>query len=897
MLGIMLVADVVIGFQYLASTSSSLYSSAEETFYNNNINLAGIYSTDLDYQFDIFNEKAFDYIDEVHAFQEGGLSLDNEKILNELKDYFYTYHEQVGFTSFAIVDKHLTATDKRRVSIINSEGELSTVQINDASLYPTNPTRFYHPLINFYDVNRAFGSDANLGFEGMGVIYNRPINRPTGGNHDDDTMYLMAFSPATKYLQHIETAYSKYEYKYFIAANDGFIYQTNHEGTDTSLVEILNKANGTSDYQDFIHESVDSHTSLKIGNEKYFVVKSVVSLQETYNDLGINIYTFVTSKSVDSVYSHLFLNAVLVVVTVSLVLLIVATVFALLIWSFFYSYKLTMFELTFSKNYNIIVSRNGDIVFSNHLFKSINSLGSKNVFEFEFFSFERFEPVPKNLKGESLKGNSLVVGLQTKNKLEKDETFTSYIRFTLIHNKKQTQMIGLNCTSFYHEYKKLSRLAYYNTICDVLNQKSLEEKLDEILLDINNYPEMYVAIIDIRDFKNINSLFGYDFGNLIITKFAEILQKVVELFPNDNDILYSLGGDRFAILFSKKDDTADGVAKYCDNIFNSFNDSIEITQNTILLIPNIGVFEIKKNRVGFMSAKSIISDCILANRSAKDINGKHYYLYDVSLSRNAERDMIMQEDLKNALANNEFVTYFQPQYDTQDCKIKGFECLIRWNNPKYRLESPLKYIKIAERIGLIRDIGEFTLIESFKLVKELSAKTKIHVSVNVSPAQLLQAGFLARFVQLYNEYDLKPETIAIEITETYLMSNFQETIARLKYLKEKGIPIYLDDFGTGYSSMLYLNELPIDFIKIDREFIKDIQYSKSSRTIVSKIIGLATELNIGVIAEGVETDYQAAFLLKNGCRLIQGWLVSKALPKNELDKILDFHDDVTVAKK
>ncbi|MDR0832174.1 MAG: EAL domain-containing protein, partial [Bacillales bacterium] len=167
---------------------------------------------------------------------------------------------------------------------------------------------------------------------------------------------------------------------------------------------------------------------------------------------------------------------------------------------------------------------------------------------------------------------------------------------------------------------------------------------------------------------------------------------------------------------------------------------------------------------------------------------------------------------------------------------------------------------------------------------------------NVSPAQLLQAGFLASFIKLYDEYDITPDAIAIEITETFLMSNFTETVARLKYLREKGVPIYLDDFGTGYSSLLYLNELPIDYIKIDREFVKDLSTSKSSRTIVSKLISLANELNIKVIAEGVETDFQAQFLLKNGCSLIQGWLVSKAVVRNEVLKLFDFHEDVTVKK-
>ena len=187
---------------------------------------------------------------------------------------------------------------------------------------------------------------------------------------------------------------------------------------------------------------------------------------------------------------------------------------------------------------------------------------------------------------------------------------------------------------------------------------------------------------------------------------------------------------------------------------------------------------------------------------------------------------------------------------------------------------------------MINEIGYFTLTESFKLIKELNDPF-LHISVNVSPAQFLQTGFISKLVGLYTEYDVPYSSICIEITETFLIQSMNEVIEKLKYLRSFGIKVYLDDFGTGYSSLLYLAELPVDVIKIDKAFITPLKTSKSSRTIVSELIQIATELNMEVVAEGVEDDYQVNFLEKKKCNNIQGYYFSKPVPKEQVKDTLN----------
>jgi EAL domain-containing protein (putative c-di-GMP-specific phosphodiesterase class I) len=250
------------------------------------------------------------------------------------------------------------------------------------------------------------------------------------------------------------------------------------------------------------------------------------------------------------------------------------------------------------------------------------------------------------------------------------------------------------------------------------------------------------------------------------------------------------------------------------------------------------------------------------------------------------KDDIMSKDIKQALYNNEFEVYYQPQYNLKLKKIVGFEALIRWKNPKYDNESPLKYIEMAEKNGMINEIGNFVLRKAFKFANTLK-NNDIHISVNISPVQLMQVGFVNDFLKLFVDNELSEKSICVEITETYLINNFEEVIAKLKILQEKGIHVHLDDFGSGYSSMQYLKDLPINAIKVDKEFTKGIEIDKYSRVIVAKLITLAKDLGLYAIVEGVETPAELAYLNKINCEIIQGYIIGQAVQQEEAVKMIN----------
>ena len=277
---------------------------------------------------------------------------------------------------------------------------------------------------------------------------------------------------------------------------------------------------------------------------------------------------------------------------------------------------------------------------------------------------------------------------------------------------------------------------------------------------------------------------------------------------------------------------------------------------------------------------------------SKALTSINYMVYNISLGRTVVRDNIMEADLKVAVENDEFAVFVQPQYNTTTNKIVGFEALVRWINPKYASDSPLKFIEMAEKNNMIVKIGKIVFEKAFAMAKQLEP-FKVELAINISPAQLIQDGFVSEVIDLGNKFEINPELIALEVTETFLVENMKQVVDKLAILKKVGYKIHLDDFGTGYSSMLYLKDLPIDALKIDREFVRHINTEKSVRAIVSKFASLAQNLDLEVIAEGVEDERQSQWLNKNGCEIIQGYLIGKPMT---FDKGLELVDKYNVKK-
>ena len=389
--------------------------------------------------------------------------------------------------------------------------------------------------------------------------------------------------------------------------------------------------------------------------------------------------------------------------------------------------------------------------------------------------------------------------------------------------------------------------------------------------------------------KDSHSLYGKFIGEYVVKTEKEKLETLID--PRFMT-LYYLDEDTFAL-------SVDGLEKYEEmvelskTITKEFAKPIEVDYNQLILNLAFAIYNLDLETFKSEDPEVIYQALVQLVEKVEGHTTSNVDVYSLAVERFISSEEVFEQDLRNAIEKKEFEMYLQPQYNVVDKRICGCEMLIRWNNPKYYHQSPARFIELAETNNLISPLAKFINEESMRIAKLLE-QYNIEVSLNVSPVQILQAGFVNELVELAKQYEVNPSNIAIEITETFLMENFDAVNAKLKLLQGYGFKIHLDDFCTGYSSMLYLKELPINSIKIDKEFTRFLNTDSYSRAIVNKLAALANSLELEIIVEGVEDEKQLAFLTKNGCNIIQGFLVSKAVPFNSLVELIE---GVNVTKK
>jgi EAL domain-containing protein (putative c-di-GMP-specific phosphodiesterase class I) len=268
--------------------------------------------------------------------------------------------------------------------------------------------------------------------------------------------------------------------------------------------------------------------------------------------------------------------------------------------------------------------------------------------------------------------------------------------------------------------------------------------------------------------------------------------------------------------------------------------------------------------------------------------GKNNYQFFIQEREDIlERKIKLEQGLRRALGNNEFILNYQPKYELKTGKMKGLEALIRWNHPELGFVPPSEFIPIAEEVGMIISIGKWVIETACEQNKKwLEKGTNLKVAVNVSPVQFEGGNFHKMLKQILDEIELPPEFLEIEITEGTIQ-NLEVSSNVINELKKIGVKISLDDFGTGYSSLSVLNRLPIDYLKIDKSFVNEIASNCNSASLVKTIIGIGNNLKFVTIAEGIETEEQAAFLKQNGCSLGQGYLFSPPLTAYEIEKLIE----------
>lgn len=463
-------------------------------------------------------------------------------------------------------------------------------------------------------------------------------------------------------------------------------------------------------------------------------------------------------------------------------------------------------------------------------------------------------------------------------KLENRKGEEKYIIFFTLRTFRGYKLIGENATPIMSYYMENLKEVRRNENLNMFNMRQFYDdyRIAKKALRTNN--GLYV-LFEVRNITKYRSMFGEDFYNDILKKYADILKDTV----NDYGNIYYFNYEVFVLLIWDTKKAAQFKEKLKD-VMLKINMPLHIGKSLIKADCVAGVVEIVEENKK-MTLKELYSLAENSLEKAYELKN-HYEIYDKNkgsyyISYGQKRDMA-----KSIIENDMLELHFQPQYNIIKNKIAGFEALIRIKGKFGKELQIFEFVEIVERSGYMIAMGDYVFNKAFEFAKQIEYKG-ITVSVNVSPVQLLETGFVKGFLEKFEQYKVKKESIVVEITETFLMTSFNEIISKLIILRDNGVKIHLDDFGVAYSSMLYLKRLPISTIKIDKAFVSDIIDNGYSRTICKKIIELATELNLSVIAEGVETQDQLECLRGLGSKIIQGFYISAAVPAGKALELIE----------
>lgn len=443
-------------------------------------------------------------------------------------------------------------------------------------------------------------------------------------------------------------------------------------------------------------------------------------------------------------------------------------------------------------------------------------------------------------------------------------------------NRELMEQLTFYARQLENSDKSLTRLSHFDALTGLVNRQVFYKTLEHTLARARRYGEQFAVLyVNLDKFKTINETYGIEGGDTLLKEFA---RRLIDLL-HDNDYIARMNADEFAVLMERVEDVND-CAVVAQKINDLMTKPFEVRPGVdIHVTTSIGI-------ATYPAAGQIVEDLmknadIAANR-AKEVGHNGFLYYSEQSDTDARMRMSLEKDLREALEKREFALYYQPIYKAETGKIVGAEALMRWNHPSQGMVPPFDFIPIAEKSGLIVPMGKWVINEACDLCVRLRRDDLlVPISVNLSAKQFREKGLRDTIKDILYEKNLDPRYLTLELTEGTLVQDVERAREILVSLTNIGVRISIDDFGTGYSSLSYLKKFPLHTLKIDKSFVDDVLRENQDKNIVRFIIDLAHNLNLDVVAEGVETKDQMAFLKDMGCDKLQGYYFAKPLPEKD----------------
>jgi diguanylate cyclase (GGDEF)-like protein len=429
--------------------------------------------------------------------------------------------------------------------------------------------------------------------------------------------------------------------------------------------------------------------------------------------------------------------------------------------------------------------------------------------------------------------------------------------------------------------EEIKRLAFYDPLTELPNRRLLNDRLaQELAITGRSGKNGALLFIDLDHFKNINETLGHSAGDRVLVEVAYRLK----LRVRDCDTVARISSDEFVVILTELNEQIELACNEARYIAEKLQQTIcqvySVMNHKLYISSSIGIAMFSEN--SDIPPDDLLKQAGTAMYRAKESGRNMLQFFQDSMQEAAMERMLIEKELRQALDENQLSLYYQPQVDYHGT-LMGAEALIRWNHPKKGFIPPDKFIPIAEECGLIQAVGAWVLEQSFIHLRQWD-RLQVHLphlAINISPRQFYHDDFMGILGRLVKQYQISPSRIMLEFTEGLLMNDVDVAIDKIKQLKKLGYTFSIDDFGTGYSSLSYLKHLPVDQLKIDKSFVEDITKNEDDAVFVGTIIAIARHMNLGVVAEGVESKMELEFLKQNGCLCYQGYYFSKPLPEGQ----------------